>query len=93
MAKNKEYKKNCTQVVIPTVDNTSPCDDFMLSQCVIVDNISSYVKNVEGGNLNEYHELLENKMKIMELEIKKLKKIIKFISINLPDVGIGIYED
>lgn len=89
----KEYKKNCTQVVIPEVDNSSPCDDFILSECVIVDRISPYIKNVEGGTLNEYHELQENKMRIMENEIKKLKKIITFISTNLPEIGIGIYED
>lgn len=82
----------CGQVNIPETNNTSPCKDFNYSQCIIVDRLSKYVKNVEGANLNQYHELLENKIKIMELKIKTLENIIKHIASTLPEIGIGIYE-
>ena len=85
-------KTICGQVNIPETDNTSPCTGFNYSQCIIVDRLSKYVKNVDGGNLNQYHELLENKMKIMELKIKTLENIIKHIATPLPEIGIGIFD-
>ena len=83
----------CGQVNIPTTDDSSPCTDFQLSQCVIVDRISPLLHNVEGGNLNDYHILMENRVRRLELEIKLLKNIIKHISSQLPEVGIGIYDE
>lgn len=57
-----EYKKTCAQVHIPVVDNTSPCDEFMYSQCVIVNRRSPVLKNPTDSDLNTYHELLDKKL-------------------------------
>lgn len=87
-------KKNCKQVNIPVVDNSKDeCEFFVSSECVAVDRKSMFIKNVYGDDLNEYLELLENKLRRMELQIKKLEKIVKYITVNLPEIGIGIYEE
>lgn len=88
-----KYKKNCTQVAIPQVDNTSPCDDFVYSECVIVNRKSKFIKNIENHDLNEYLTLLENKLITMQLRITKLEKIIHHITVNMPEIGIGIYDE
>lgn len=86
-------QKICGQVHIPETDDSSPCTDFQLSQCVIVDRISPLLHNVEGGNLNDYHILMENRIRRLEIQVKLLKNIIKHISSQLPEVGIGIYDE
>lgn len=84
---------NCGQINIPTVDNSSPCGEFIISECVIVNRKSNLIKNIKDHDLNEYLTLLENKIKVMDLHIKKIDKIIKYITVNLPEIGIGIYEE
>lgn len=86
-------KKNCGQVNTPEVDNSSPCSDFMYSECVIVNRKSKFIKNVQNHDLNEYLELLENKLIRMQFQINKMEQIIKHITVNLPEIGIGIYDE
>jgi hypothetical protein len=69
-------KKNCGQVTIPTVDNTSPCDDFTYAQCVIVDRESNFIDHIPNNNLNEYLILLEDKLRRMELTLRALENNI-----------------
>lgn len=91
-----EYKKNCTQVTIPEVDNSSPCDDFMYSECVIVNRQSKFIHNVPGGNLNEYLELQENKILKMQntitLLLKKLEVLQECCGNGGEGDGIGVFD-
>ena len=86
-------KKGCGQVNTPEVDNSSPCDEFIYSECVIVNRKSSLLKNIEGDNLNSYNQKLENYIKVLELRLKRAENIINYINTQLPEVGIGVYED
>ena len=43
----------CTQINIPTVDNSDiKCDEFYYSECVIIDEIYNKIGNLEKENLN-----------------------------------------
>lgn len=86
-------KKGCGQINIPEVDNSSPCEDFIYSECVIINRKSSLVKNIEGYDLNNYSQKLENYIKVLEMRLKKAENMINYINTQLPEVGIGIYED
>lgn len=81
-------KKNCGQINIPEVDNSSNCDSFNYSECIIVTHRSKFVKNKPGGNLNEYLQLLDDKMNKMNNQIYHLTQIIKEYE---PSEGIGIF--
>lgn len=93
MAK-KEYRKNCTQVVTPEVDNSSPCEDFNYSECIIVNRKSNFINNIPGGNLNEYLEIQENKILKMQntitLLLKKLEVLQQCCS---GSQGIGTFSE
>lgn len=90
-----DYRKNCTQVFIPEVDNTSPCDDFNYSECILVNRDSLLLKNVKDENLNYYMELLENKILKMQntisLLVKKIDKLQECCGNNINN-GIGTFE-
>lgn len=85
--------KKCDQIHIPEVENTSDCTSFINSGCVIMNRKSTLLKNIEGEDLNNYTQLLENYIKTLENRLKKVENIVKYININLPSIGIGIYEE
>ena len=74
----------CTQINIPTVDNSDiKCDEFYYSDCVIIDEIYNKIGNLEKENLNTFFNRLnnkisqmDNKISILEQEILNLKQII-----------------
>jgi hypothetical protein len=88
-----KYKKNCTQVKTPEVDNSSPCDDFIYSECVILNRKSELLKNIQDKSLNDYMEKLEGEIRLLKLENTNIKKIIKNLITIIPEVGIGVFED
>lgn len=75
-------KKNCGQVNTPDVDNTSPCDDFLQAECIVIERESDFVDNIPNGNLNDYLILLEEKLERMEILVRGLEQLI----INTPQV-------
>ena len=85
--------RKCNQINIPEVDNSSPCDDFVYSECVIVNRKSKILKDIENEDLNNYQLKLENYIKVLELRLRKAEAFIKYINTNLPDIGIGVYEE
>ncbi len=75
----------CAQVRVPSVNNKNECcDEFYDSGCVIVTRKSFKIKNNEGDTLNEYFEKLDNKISMLENEIKILKKKLE----NVPEVSV-----
>ncbi len=67
--------KNCTQVNIPTVDNTqNECEYIIDSKCVSVSRRSPKLKNIIGEDLNKYFELLDKKLSQLENMIIQIKK-------------------
>ena len=74
----------CTQINIPTVDNSEmKCDAYHYSTCIIVDEIYNKIGNLEGENLNLFLTKLnnkiaqiDNKISALENEILSLKEII-----------------
>lgn len=72
--KKKEYKKNCTQVVTPDVDNSSPCKDFNWSECIILNKDSRVVNLPPDSNMNEYIYLLEGEILRMRNEMILIKR-------------------
>ena len=67
----------CTQINIPTVDNSAiKCDEFYYSDCVIIDEIYNKIGNLEKENLNSFFFFFNNKISILEQEILSLKQII-----------------
>lgn len=74
----------CTQINIPTVDNSEmKCDVYHYSTCIIVDEIYNKIGNLEGENLNLFLTKLnnkiaqmDNKISALENEILSLKEII-----------------
>ena len=74
----------CTQINIPTVDNSAiKCDEFYYSDCVIIDEIYNKIGNLEKENLNSFFfffnnkiSQMNNKISILEQEILSLKQII-----------------
>ena len=91
----KNYKKNCTQVTIPEVDNSSPCQDFNYSECIIVNRKSHFIDNIPGEDLNKYLERQENKILKMQntitLLLKKLEVLQACCGSGGGD-GIGTFE-
>lgn len=85
--------KHCDQINIPETDNSSDCTMYINSSCVIMNRRSNLLKNIEGNDLNEYTQKLENYIKVLEQRLKKVENIVKYINTNLPEMGIGIYED
>lgn len=73
----KDYKKNCTQVSIPQVDNSSPCEDFNWTECIISNRNSNLVKIAPESNLNEYLDLLEKHILKMQNTIASLTKKVQ----------------
>lgn len=88
-----EYKNTCTQVKTPEVDNSSSCDDFIYSECIILNRKSDLLKDINNKSLNEYLTKLEAEIRILKLENKNIKKIIANLLTTIPEVGIGVYED
>ena len=70
--------KICSQINIPQVDNTNiECDEFMYSTCIIVKQLCSKVKNLEGENLDKFIERLCNKISKIDNELYLLNQEIK----------------
>lgn len=89
-----KYKKTCnTQVNIPEVDNSSPCEDFVYSECTIVNRKSKIFKNTEDKSLNVYLDNLEDELRRTRLRLTTLEKLVKNLISIMPEAGIGIYED
>lgn len=75
--------KVCGQVSIPEVDNTlSECVEFHKSICIVVSHLSNKVKNMEGENLNEYLQRLDDKLSNMDNIILNLKTRIENLEAN-----------
>ena len=67
--------KSCNQIFTPEVDNTlQKCNDFIPSDCVIIEKICSKVDNKEGESLSQFIERLCLKLSKMDNEISYLKK-------------------
>lgn len=92
----KEYKKNCNQVTIPNVDNSNQeCYDFLFSKCIIVDRKSTFINNSGQDSLNDYFEMMDDKLNKLKNEIYHLKQIVKILQQGQgsePD-GIGTFEE
>jgi hypothetical protein len=73
-------KKNCNQVNIPTTDNSSQCTEFNYSECITMNRDSKVVKNIPDSSLNEYLELLENQILILQNKITALNKKYEALS-------------
>lgn len=85
--------KNCGQVNQPTVDNSSNCDDFLYSECIIMNRQSDLIKGVRGMTGNEYTLALENELRMVKSEYRNMRKIVDNLVTMFPEVGIGVYED
>lgn len=79
--------------MIPEVDNSSPCNDFIYSECVIISRKSDIIKSSKGMTADEYLTNLENEIRKLKLENKNINKIIANLLTIIPEVGIGVYED
>lgn len=67
----------CTQINIPTVDNSEmKCDAYQYSTCIIVDEIYNKIGNLEGENLNLFLTKLNNKIAQMDNKISALENKI-----------------
>ena len=67
----------CTQINIPTVDNSEmKCDAYHYSTCIIVDEIYNKIGNLEGENLNLFLTKLNNKIAQMDNKISALENKI-----------------
>lgn len=80
--------KNCGQTETPTTDNSSDCDQFIDSGCIVLDRQSDLIKGVRGMDGNTYLTLLENKIRLLEIENRNIRQII----ITTPETGIGVFE-
>ena len=72
-------KTGCSQVNIPEVDNSSPCTDFIYSECVTVNRRSPVLKNPKNSDLNTYFDLLDKKLmqlNSMIIQIKNQQQIL-----------------
>lgn len=83
--------KNCGQVNIPEVDNESPCEDFVYSECIILNRKSELIRGTKGMDGNEYLTALENEVRVLKIDNKNIRKILANIITMFPEVGIGTY--
>ena len=85
---------NCGQVNIPTVDNSQDeCDYIISSKCVIVNRRSTFIRNMPGHDLDEYLQLLDDKINKMQNQIKVLTNIVEILqSVGQPS-GIGLFDE
>lgn len=83
--------KNCGQTTIPEVDNTNPCDDFIYSECVIINRKSELIKGAKGMTGNEYLAALEGEVRKLNLELRYNRDIVQQLKEAIP-TGIGNFE-
>lgn len=83
----------CGQINIPETDNSSPCKDFMYSECVKIDRKSNLIRGSKGMTMNEYSIALESEIRLLKLQNKNMKQILENLITMFPEVGIGVYED
>ena len=82
--------KACGQVSIPTVDNSAlSCEEFTLSQCVIVEQICGKVGNLEGENLNQFIERLCAKFTKLDNQIIALNQKINNLKTRVTELENG----
>lgn len=82
---------NCNQNEEPTVDNTSPCCDYLYSECLVINRRSDLIKGAKGMSGNEYLAALEGEIRKLRLELKYNRDIVQQLKDVIPE-GIGVFE-
>lgn len=83
--------KNCGQTTVPETDNTSPCDEFLYSECIVINRKSSLIRGAKGMTGNEYLDALEGEIRRLKLELKTNNSIIQQLKDIIP-TGIGTFQ-
>lgn len=82
-------KTGCSQVNIPKVDNSSPCTEFIYSECVTVNRRSPVLKNPKDSDLNVYFDLLDKKLMQLNSMIIQIKNQQQILIDLINDINAG----